>query len=174
MGENWTEFCFISQYYLWNSRRSYKNVVMRHDVSLIFNAKRRPYKWKVCRRSDEFLMYKSTFRTPPHITQLILKQKHISRMQLSTEHLLIHRTGSTSCSVAFCMLVLSVWCCACLQKCITAMESVVYERQMFLKVFSNLLSLHCLHCFKTESKWLWNGSVKQYVYSLFLLLLLLL
>ncbi len=96
-----------------------------------------------------------------------LKQKHISQMQLSTEHLLIHRTGSTSCSVAFCTLVLTVWCCACLQKCITAMGSVVYERQMLLKVFSNLLSLHCLHCFKTGSKWLWNGSVNHYVYSLF-------
>lgn len=46
-----------------------------------------------------------------HHTALFKKQKHISRMQLSTEHLLIHRTGSTSCSVAFCTLVLTVMLC---------------------------------------------------------------
>lgn len=142
---------------------------MSDNVSLLFKTKWHPYKWTVCRHSDEFLMYKGTFRTPPHITQLFKKkkkQKHISRMQLSTEHLLIHRTGSTSCSVAFCTLVLTVWFCACIQKCIT-WKVLSMRDKCFWRCFQTCY--HCIvcNCFKTGSKWLWNGYVNHYVYSLF-------
>lgn len=94
------------------------------------------------------------------------KQKHISRMQLSTEHLLIHRTGSTSCSVAFCTLVLTVWFCACIQKCIT-WKVLSMRDKCFWRCFQTCY--HCIvcNCFKTGSKWLWNGYVNHYVYSLF-------